>query len=159
MLYGNDVNRMIIKVADRLYFGDESLCSNSNEISIVHACKNPCFAKVVLSERCNSNLIYNRGHHLFLNMIDPDRPLFILRSFESFLQFVDIEIINMDVVIHCNKGESRSPSLALLYMAKRLNLLPTASYDSAATLFSNKFPYNPSRGIKIWMRNNWDKIK
>jgi hypothetical protein len=34
-------------------------------------------------------------------------------------------------LIHCNKAESRYPSLTLLQMAKRLRLSPNESYDIA----------------------------
>ncbi len=52
----------------------------------------------------------------------------MMPSFEAFLRFVDREIPERPILIHCNQGESRAPSLTLLYMAKRLGLLPSNSY-------------------------------
>jgi predicted protein tyrosine phosphatase len=82
----------------------------------------------------------------------------MLPSFEAFLKFVDREIAERPVLIHCNQGESRAPSLTLLYMAKRLDALPCDSYVAAATEFRRKYTYNPGRGIETWLTTNWSKI-
>jgi protein-tyrosine phosphatase len=102
--------------------------------------------------------VFKRGHHLYLNLIDPPQPLFMMDSFSEFLVFADREIAERHVLIHCNQGESRAPSLTVLYLAKRLGMLPNDSYSSAASEFRAKFPYNPGRGIMTWLTTNWGKI-
>jgi predicted protein tyrosine phosphatase len=157
---------MRTKVTDRLSFGDERECVHGDDesLAIVHACKEPCHRRSVgyTTRTIPSNhphyLVLERGHHLYLNLIDPEQPLFMMASFEAFLKFVDREIAEREVLIHCNQGESRAPSLALLYMAKRLKVLPNDSYAAAATEFRGRFPYNPSRGIVTWLTDNWHKI-
>ena len=152
-------------ITDRLSYGNESECTHSTDgsIAVVHACKHPCHRHAVgytntLPNTHSNYLLLERGHHLYLNLIDPPAPLFMMPSFEAFLRFVDREIAERPVLIHCNQGESRAPSLTLLYMAKRLAALPSDSYAAAATAFRQKDTYNPGRGIETWLTTNWSKI-
>jgi hypothetical protein len=154
-----------VRVADRLSYGDEGTCSHVDDgsIGVVHACKEPCHRQAVgyqkhLPDTHPHYLVYERGHHLFLNMIDPPQPRFMMPSFLAFLGFVDREIPDREVLIHCNQGQSRAPSLALLYMAKRLRSIPDESYDLAAEAFRSQFPYRPGEGIRRWLAMNWQKI-
>lgn len=149
----------MIAVTDQLSFsGEFPGCTEAGngQVAVVHACKDPCYRQAV---GCASGLVFERGHHLFLNLIDPDKPLFLMPSFEAFLSFVDRKILERPVHIHCNRGESRAPTLTLLYMAKRLGLLPNDSYESAAAAFSSWFPYRPGAGIKEWLLQNWRLIE
>ena len=50
----------------------------------------------------------------------------------------------MNVLVHCNLGESRGPSIALLYMAARLHALPTTSLEAA----EEKFTLIPEMHVK-----------
>lgn len=157
---------MKIVITDRLAFGNESDCTDraDGSIAVVHACKEPCHRGAVgyttrtIPSSHPNYLAMERGHHLYLNLIDPPGPLFMMPSFEAFMRFVDREIAERPVLIHCNQGESRAPSLTLLYMAKRLGLLPADSYASAAEAFRAKYPYKPGRGIQSWLTTNWSKI-
>jgi len=153
-------------VHDRLFFGDESecVCTDDPTLAVVHACKEPCHRRSVgyttrtIPRDHPHYLVFERGHHIYLNLIDPDQPLFMMPSFVAFIRFVDREITERIVLIHCNQGESRAPSLALLYMAKRLVLIPNDSYEAAAKAFGTRFTYNPSRGIRTWLANHWHEI-
>jgi len=157
---------MPILINERLSFGNESACTHITDgtIAVVHACKEPCHRSAVgystrtIPSNHPNYLVLERGHHLYLNLIDPPQPLFMMPSFEAFLKFVDREIAERPVLIHCNQGESRAPSLTLLYMAKRLATLPNDSYAVAATAFRQKCAYNPGRGIETWLTTNWSKI-
>jgi predicted protein tyrosine phosphatase len=154
------------EVTDRLFFGDESSCTHecAGSVAVVHACKEPCHRRAVgYSERSlpssHSNyLVLERGHHLYLNLIDPPAPLFMMPSFVAFMRFVDAQISARPVLIHCNEGRSRAPSLALLYASKRLSLFPADSYAVAAAGFRQRFPYEPGLGIQKWLTNNWSGI-
>jgi len=152
-----------IFVTEGLCFGDGSSCRHAEDqgMAIVHACKEPCHRRAVgYSERS-----LDRGHpfylwkedgpHLYLNIVDPPVALFKRESFDAFFRFVDRKIAAAPVLIHCNQGESRAPSLALLYMAKRLALLPDESYAAAAAAFARRFPYRPGNGIKGYLTQNW----
>lgn len=153
-------------VARNLAFGNESICTHatSGAIADVHACKEPCHRAAVgyrgrrLASCHPHYLVLRREFHLYLNLIDPPQPLFTRVSFEAFMTFVDEHLPRREVLIHCNRGESRAPSLALLYMAKRLSMLPADSYATAAALFRQQFAYNPGAGIALWLTQNWGAI-
>lgn len=152
---------MHIKINDYLIYGNSDICHLAN----IHACKEPCHRQIVnytgvLDKHHPYYLHYEVENKLYLNIVDSHRPLFFLDTFEIFLDFAE-KIINSGdkVIIHCNEGRSRSPSLALLLMSKRLDLLPNDSYKSAYTKFMKYFPYNPSRGIYLFLNNYWDQIK
>lgn len=82
----------------------------------------------------------------------------MMQSFDSFFAFVDKHIEEREVVIHCNQGESRAPSLALLYAAKRSERFPNESYALAARAFQAEFVYNPGRGIHSWLATHWTEL-
>lgn len=152
-------------VTDRLCFDDLSGCRHDDGgLSFVHACKEPChrhaagYQQRSLESQHQHYLSVEKPHHLYLNLIDPPVPLFKLQSFALFFDFVDREIAIRPVLIHCNKGESRAPSLALLYMAKRLRLLPDDSYQTAADAFSACFPYKPGKGIAAYLQEKWNDL-
>ncbi|MCI0377723.1 MAG: hypothetical protein L0215_08965 [Gemmataceae bacterium] len=155
------------QVLPNLTFGSEFICSldDSGRIAVVHACKDPCHRSAVgYSERSLPSshphyLVFERGFHLFLNLIDPPAPLFKMASFEAFLRFVDKHIHDREVLVHCNLGQSRAPSLALLYMAKRARDLPAETYESAAKEFQERFSYSPGQGIESWLSQNWHAIQ
>ncbi len=148
-----------------LIFTDISGCSyeHSDTLSIVHACKEPCHRCAVgykeksLASLHPNYLALTRGNHLYLNLIDPPVPLFKAESFAAFFAFVDEHIKHRDVRIHCNKGESRAPSLTLLYRAKR-GLLPNDSYEAARVAFGAHNPYKPGKGIETYLRENWHRL-
>ena len=156
----------LVRVADRLSYGDGGMCSRVDDgsLGVVHACRMPCFRRAVarptnFPDTPHHHLVCERGHHLFLNLLDSPLPHFVMPSFQAFLGFVDREIRDREVLIHCNRGESRAPSLALLYMAKRLGSLPDDSYERAAEAFGSQFPYRPGEGIRRWLSSNWKQIR
>lgn len=161
----NTANSKLHCVTPQLYFGDLA-AGHSKEIpdaAIVHACKEPCHKQAVcytknLDPSHPDYLHRERGTDLYLNMIDPPLPLFKHESFTLFFEFVDRQIALRPVIIHCNQGASRAPSLTLLYMAKRLGLLPNTDYQAARREFENRFPYSPSRGIELFLSENWELL-
>lgn len=148
-------------VTDKLFFGDSEAGHRAGaDKAVVHACKDPCHKDAVgyaksLDATHPNYLSHERGNHLYLNMVDPPVPLFKHETFKLFFDFVDRQIKERPVVIHCNQGRSRAPSLTLLYMAKRLNLLPDTDYRSARAEFEKKFPYFPGKGIETFLSSEW----
>jgi hypothetical protein len=157
----------MIEVYPNLYVGTDSDCffDSLDDWVVVHACKFPCHQKAVgyhgnLHPSHQNYHVLERGPHLFLNMIDPDTPIFNPPLFDSALSFIDRYLPTRKVLIHCNKGKSRAPSLALLYLAKRLQVINSESYATAAKDFRTKFSgYQPGLGIQIYLTEHWTKIK
>lgn len=157
---------MMHEVLPNLFFGNESACTvdSTGQVAVVHACKHPCHRRAVgytnsLPSSHPNYLVLEQDYHLFLNLIDPPAPLFMLPSFDAFLAFMDKHIGERKVIIHCNQGESRAPSLTLLYLAKRTDELPNDSYEAAAQAFSKRHPYKPGRGIQTWLSRHWGDIE
>lgn len=79
--------------------------------------------------------------------------------FERSLGFIEKHIEIRKVLIHCNLGNSRAPSLALLYMAKRAKVISDESYPVAAKDFHSIFPgYQPGLGIQMYLSQNWNQL-
>ena len=81
-----------------------------------------------------------------LNMVDTENPMFFHKEMiDQALNFIDeMRTSNQNVLVHCNQGESRGPSIALLYMASRLDTLPTDSLEAA----EGKFRRNNSGSLE-----------
>ena len=82
---------------------------------------------------------------------------------ESFVYFMEFakKYYNdgKKIVIHCNLGQSRAPSLALLFMAKHLKTISDKSYGLAKKEFSHIYPnYDPGNGIQIYLDKNWETV-
>ena len=161
----------MLEVHPNLFVGSERDCPfatrgrlAADELAVVHACKSPCHQKAVgyrgsLPPDHPHYLVLERGSDLFLNMIDPERPLFMPPLFERSLAFIEKHIKIRKVLIHCNLGNSRSPSLALLYMAKRAKVILDESYPAAVQDFRPVFPgYHPGLGIQICLSQNWNQL-
>ncbi|MEX1014324.1 MAG: hypothetical protein WDZ80_04155 [Candidatus Paceibacterota bacterium] len=95
--------------------------------------------------------------NLYLNIIDPPVPLFMPETFTAFLKFAVHHFEeDRNFLIHCNQGESRAPSLALLFLAKHVKSISDESYEKAREEFESVFPgYRPGRGIQIYLKKEW----
>jgi hypothetical protein len=63
------------------------------------------------------------------------------------------------VLISCDQGQSRSPSIALLYLAKILHAIPNTNFREASREFLKIYPtYNPALGISRFLTDKWDEI-
>lgn len=151
---------------ERLHVGSESDCGRAADgWAVVHACKSPCHQSAVgyrksLPKSHENYLILEKDRDLYMNLIDPPVPLFMLESFERFLDFASRHWRkDANLLIHCNKGESRAPSLALLLLAKRLGVIDAKSYDDARTQFTEVYPsYSPGQGIRTFLQAHWTEM-
>ncbi|MHB1798537.1 MAG: hypothetical protein ACYCUI_09570 [Vulcanimicrobiaceae bacterium] len=154
------------EVYERVWVADDQFCRNGEgEWAVVHACKVPCHQRAVgyrgsLPSTHPNYLALSNSQNLFLNIIDPPKPLFMPASFDVFLSFADREwLVGRKLLIHCNQGESRAPSLALLFLAKRRSALSNSSYSAARLEFERLYPaYNPSLGIQAYLTGNWHEL-
>jgi len=158
----------MIEVHTNLFVGDEnayySFASRESGWAVVHACKEPFHRQTLgytgraVAKTHPEYLVARRGDRLILNIVDTDNPDFYSRDMiNQSLDFIDeMRSKDMRVLIHCNQGESRSPSIALLYLATRLKVLPTDSFEAAEKQFRTLYPrYYPKLGIREHIRQNW----
>ena len=157
----------MVEVFDRLLVGAVDDCRIGVEkLAVVHACKSPCHQQAVgyrgsLPASHPNYLVLQQEHDLYLNIIDPPVPLFKVEIFERFLAFARTKYDSgASVLIHCNQGESRAPSLALLFLAKHIGALPDPSFEDAKHAFVRFFPaYQPGIGIQRFLADNWAAIQ
>ncbi len=62
----------------------------------------------------------------------------------------------LKVLIHCNHGQSRAPTLALLWMHGALQDWQINDFDKAVEGFKAIYPdYAPARGMLEYARAHW----
>lgn len=107
-------------------------------------------------------MVARRGNRLILNMVDVEKPNFFDEEMiEEALDFVDQQLDKGNkVLIHCNQGKSRSPSLGLLFLATRTDVLPDKAFSQAEEKFKGIYPYyDPKSGIRGHLQEKWDYYK
>ena len=155
------------EVYERLLVSDLNDCSfeknYDSEWAIVHACKTPCHQRAVgytgnLKSNHPNYLILVRDKNLYMNLIDPPIPLFKDQSFNEFMRFAeDNWNRGRKILIHCNQGLSRAPSLALLFLSKKVKTISNNSYQEARKDFLEIYPdYLPGLGIQKFLTENWN---
>jgi hypothetical protein len=140
--------------------------------AVVHACRHPCHRWAhritpslprplsLPSAAVGGRAAIERGRDLFLDLIDPPVPLFEPATFTAFLDFAGRAwAAGARLLVHCNRGRSRSPSLALLFLA-RLGVISGGSYAAAARDFAALCPdYAPGEGIRRFLAERWQELK
>lgn len=106
-------------------------------------------------------ILYEEGNRLSLNWVDGEAFLYSWSGPETFikvLDFIDKQIGNRKVLVHCDQGESRGPTTGLLYLAKRSGTIPCESFLVAKREFTKIYPSYLPGGIGEYVAMNWGKI-
>ena len=93
---------------------------------------------------------------IYLNMIDGDNPMYVNdEMINPALDFIHEHIQKGDnVFIYCSLGESRSPSIALMYLLE-YNLIEKNS-DTINKFKQELYPnYQPKMGNLLYIKNRW----
>jgi predicted protein tyrosine phosphatase len=132
--------------------------------AIVHACKEPYHRQVLgYSGRAAPKshpeyLIARRGNRLILNLVDAADPAYIPDEImDSAIAFIHAELsTGQRVLVHCNQGLSRSPGIAMLYLATHTDRVSRDSFESAVAAFRAIYPpFAPAPGIAGWLFQRW----
>lgn len=141
------------EVYKRVFLADATSClSGSNNVAVVHAGRSLCNQLAVsymgkLHSSHPNYLVLEQSKDLFLNIIDLPAPLHMSALFPKYLNFVkkhwhDGKLL----IIDCNKGESRDPSIAVLSLARPLSIVDDSSTRG---VFQNHSPrYLTGQGFK-----------
>jgi hypothetical protein len=130
---------------------------------VVHACKEPYHRQALgytgraAPKTHPEYLVARRGNRLILNFVDAPDPNYIPREMvDEALEFIHERLAEGSrVLVHCNQGESRAPTLALLYLAKFTTELP-GDVRGAMDEFRRRYPpYNPAGGVRGFTIANW----
>jgi predicted protein tyrosine phosphatase len=136
----------------------------TNGWAVLHACKESYHRSFVgyTTRGCPKDsqeyFWAERGNRLALNIVDAPKPEFFAKEMiDKALEFIDQKLNEgYKVLVHCNQGESRSPSLCLLYMVSKGLFGQEVDFEKAEEAFRNIYPsYNPGSGIREFMRLNW----
>jgi len=107
-------------------------------------------------------LAFEDGQLLSFNWVDGAARMYDWSGPEAFvraLDFIDKWYSSKNILVNCDLGQSRSPTVALLYLAKRLHLISDSSFATARSDFQAMFPgYAPS-GIADFVSAHWAEIK
>lgn len=141
-----------------VYVGVQGSCA-SWDGPVVHACKHPCYGLAVGQvPKTHEHYLYcERGEQLYLNMVDaPDPRFFQVPTVQHALDFMHRHWQQSGkILVHCNWGASRSASLALLLLSKRMQTLPPAYAEAKEALLQMYPHYLPTWGIDKFLERNW----
>lgn len=134
-----------------------------DSFSFVLAAKNPFHKDTVgyTGKSCDKNhpeyLWAYRENKLVLNMVDaPSSLYFNKRMIDEALAYIHNKLRdNRRIAIICNKGESRSAGLALLYLIKH-DIIHGETLEDCEAEFMKVYPeYNPGTGIREFLKMNF----
>jgi hypothetical protein len=152
----------MIEVKHNLWVGNTNDCIGLTDFAICHAAKEPYHRQFVgykgrsLNKDHEEYLYALRGDELALNIVDADRKEYFADSMINMaLFFISFQLyFKAKVLIHCNQGQSRSPSIAMLYMRDEL----PEDFEEAEEAFRLIYPaYKPRNGIREYVREHWKR--
>lgn len=106
-------------------------------------------------------LIARRDNKLILNLVDAPKSIFFDKKvIDAGLDFIEEQLNEgKNVLICCNKGESRSASIALLYLIKH-DLIEGDTLEDCEAEFLKLYPdYNPGEGMRGFVKENFEEYK
>ncbi|MDE2025157.1 MAG: dual specificity protein phosphatase family protein [Patescibacteria group bacterium] len=162
----------MIEIAPRIFIAKEKEIANLTpaEYSLVslastyhyqmHGKKKGEFAK---DDPCY--IMCSHGNQILsLNWVDGAKHLYDwegkgVENMKKILTWIEYQLDhNRKVIIMCNQGLSRSPTIALLYMAKVLKSLNNNSFASAAKDFKELYPEYAPGGIGDFVNEHWSQF-
>lgn len=145
------------EVYKNLFVGNDNDCEKFDG-AIVHACQS-CFARGVHGN-IGDKKVFENIDDLYLNLLDISSLSYdyAYPIIKKSIEFIDRKIKEKQVLIHCNFGMSRSPSIALLYMAKK-GYIDNSSFKNAVKDFKKVYNYySPGFGMHKYFEKYWDDI-
>lgn len=135
---------------------------------VLHCCKEPFHRNMVgyTGRGCPKDspeyLFARRGNRMALNMVDAKSPEFFSKEMiEAGLDFLEEGYkAGKKLLVHCNQGESRGPSVAMLFVFRRkLYNKPKfykITFEEAESEMKRIYPaYAPADGIRGHLMQYW----
>jgi len=160
----------MIQISYGLYIGDEidyaENVSMQKGWAVVHACKEPYHRQALgyTGRACSKDnpeyLIAMRGNRLILNLVDvEDKDWIAPIIIDTALDFINEKIADgFNVLVHCNKGESRAAGIGMLYLAT-IGAFGGMDFVQAEEEYRKSFyaPCNMAGGMRGYVSDNWSK--
>lgn len=167
------------KIIEHIYVGTVEDLLYITDKSILGVCKEPLHRAHARLQGANEDgylgrampkdepeyLWAEREHALYCNLVDAPYIDFIPKAIiDKSLCFISQEINQgRDVVIVCNKSESRSPSVALMWLLKQgvINTSDNATFEEVVDGFKKHFypDYNPGKGMYDYTKQFYETLK
>ena len=157
----------MIEVHSKLWIGAEAdyyALTQRDEWFVVHACKEPFHRQALgysgrgAPKSHPEYYLARRGERLILNLVDVDNPAFVAKEIiDAAIDFIDEGLkCGRKVLVHCNQGESRGPSIGFIYLIARTNVLGKESVVAASTRFRDLYPrFNPAGGMTGFIQQHF----
>ncbi len=161
------------EVARQLWVGSqadfEALDVHGTEWGVVHAARDPWHRQLLgytgrgAPPDHPEYLFARRGNRLYLNLVDAQDPKYISRkAVDEAMRFIEEQLTECrvaadarGVLVHCNQGGSRGPTLGMLYLA---TFLPE-DFVAAEAEFRKVCTYLPNPGMREFARENWARYR
>ena len=101
-----------------------------------------------------------RGKRMVLNLLDVDNPDFIPEQvIFPALKWINKHLKAGDkVLVHCNAGHSRGPSIGLMFL-RTIGEMP-GGFLTSEKVFRALYPkYDPGIGMRTFSRTHWQQLK
>jgi hypothetical protein len=143
-----------------------SLEGKDNKFFYVHISeKSEKAFKIEKKNYKQSNLIL-QDNHLFVNWEDSQESHYYdVSTMNNILNIIEEKLNTFDkLVINCNWAQSRSPNIAMLFLAKKTDYFKqllggTQKFDKVQNEFIRQYPeYLTKTGIGKFVESNWDKF-
>jgi len=160
------------EVYKNIFIGNQNdyKVSMIGEWAFVHACKDP-FHKELVGYKGNLSPMHidypfkEVKDRLALNLVDMDLPYnsnyhnHYKKIFEYTINFINRKSTEgKKILIHCNQGESRGPSIGMLYLASK-GIFGYNDFNTTEKLFLDLYPqYLPKRNIRENLQQCWEEI-
>jgi len=158
------------EVYPNLYCGcDKDYPPNGDNWVVIHAAREPWHRKFVGYEGADAPegeeyWLAERDGEIAVNLVDaPDEEFFYEEVLDLIGDVLDLLEERLDrgnkVLVHCNQGVGRAPLLCMAYTAHRGMPVYGKEFDECEAGFREAYPeYNPSPGLRNFMRNRWGRL-
>jgi hypothetical protein len=153
------------EIIKRLYVGSDADVAKAKErgYSRLACCKDgPNGHRAMLgytslgAPKGRDYLFAQKGNWMALNLIDSDDPTMIPdKVLDVGLKFIAEQMdAGKTILVHCNAGRSRSPSIVMLYLHSIGEL--SQSFNRARHIFHTIYPpFDPGHGMEFKIRTRW----
>ena len=131
---------------------------------VVHCCKEPYHRHALgytgrgAPKDHAEYLFAFRGTRLCLNLVDVDNADYSNKTLiDAALKFIGDSLAEGNkVLVHCNQGQSRGPSVALLYLGIADQRYAGLNAADAMLAFQEVYPlFSPANGFSDYLIRNW----
>jgi protein-tyrosine phosphatase len=156
---------MITKITEGLFVGAQHDYENMDPKGwyIIHACKEPYHRELLGYKTASAPkdskeyLWARRDDVLYMNLVDPREARWIPQTLiDKSLSFIQEAMDKgKPTLVHCNLGNSRAPSICLMYMIRNNQY---SSLKEAVDTFKKIYKYyRPSEGFKEFIKKFYEE--